>query len=108
MFQCIVSDFTQDRWSKDKNNSNGCKKKVYRFEIQFYYVLTPKTFKLVDISRKSKKKAKNSYGGFPTEFVPEVQKSIGSIGDRIIHGEVFKLNGMGRSGEPNFSGQTAE
>jgi hypothetical protein len=40
---------------------------------------------LVDISRKSKKGAKNSYGGYPTEFVPKVQKSIGSIGDQIIH-----------------------
>jgi hypothetical protein len=44
-----------------------------------------KAFKLVDISRKSKKGAKNSYGGYPTEFVPEVQKSIGSIEDQIIH-----------------------
>jgi hypothetical protein len=25
------------------------------------------------------------YGGYPTEFVPEVQKSKGSIGDQIIH-----------------------
>jgi hypothetical protein len=40
---------------------------------------------LVDILRKSKKGAKNSYRDYPTEFVPEVQKSIGSIGDQIIH-----------------------
>jgi hypothetical protein len=52
---------------------------------------------------KFKKRAKNSYGGYQTEFVPEVQKSKGSIG-----GEVSKLNGKGNSGEPNFSGQTAE
>jgi hypothetical protein len=57
----------------------------FRFEIKFYYVLSPKTFKSVDILRKSKKGAKNSYGGYPTEFVPEVQKSIGSIGDQTIH-----------------------
>jgi hypothetical protein len=29
---------------------------------------------------KVKKGAKNSYGGYPTEIVSEVQKSIGSIG----------------------------
>jgi hypothetical protein len=39
----------------------------------------------VDILRNSKKGPKNSNGGYPTEFVPEVQKSIGSIGDQIIH-----------------------
>jgi hypothetical protein len=39
----------------------------------------------VDILRKSKKEAKILYGGYPTEFVPEVQKSKGSIGDQIIH-----------------------
>jgi hypothetical protein len=39
----------------------------------------------MNISRKSEKGAKNSYGGYPTKFAPEVQKSIGSIGDQIIH-----------------------
>jgi hypothetical protein len=65
----------------------------------------------VDILRKSKKGAKNSYGGYPTEFVPDVQKSIGSIGTKSFTnpiGEVFNLNKKGRSGKPNFSGQTAE
>jgi hypothetical protein len=40
---------------------------------------------LVNNSRESEKGAKNSYGSYPTEFVPEVQKSIGSIGDQISH-----------------------
>jgi hypothetical protein len=44
------------------------------------------------------------------EFVSEVQKSIGSIEAKSVtnpKAEVSKLNGKGRSGEPNFSGQTA-
>jgi hypothetical protein len=53
--------------------------------IKFYIKSSPKTLKLVNISRESEKGAKSSYGSYPTEFVPEVQKSIGSIGDQISH-----------------------
>jgi hypothetical protein len=31
MFQGIVSDFTQNRWSKNQKNLNGCKKKSSHF-----------------------------------------------------------------------------
>jgi hypothetical protein len=37
--------------------------------IKFYIKSSPKTFKLVNISRESKKGAKNSYDSYPTEFV---------------------------------------
>jgi hypothetical protein len=61
--------------------------KVYFFElnIKFYIKSRPKTLKLVNISRESEKEAKYSYGSYPTEFLPEVQKSKGSIGDQISH-----------------------
>jgi hypothetical protein len=59
--------------------------KVYFFElsIKFNIKSSPKTLKLVNISRESEKGAENSFWSYPTEFVPEVQKSIGSIGDQI-------------------------
>jgi hypothetical protein len=53
--------------------------------IKFYIKSSPKTLKLVNISRESEKGAKNSYRSYPTEFVPKVQKLIGSIGDQISH-----------------------
>jgi hypothetical protein len=60
---------------------------VYFFELskKFYIKSSPKTLKLVNMSRVTEKGAKNSYGSYPTEFVPEVQKSIGSIEDQISH-----------------------
>jgi hypothetical protein len=44
---------------------------VYFFElsIKFYIKSSPKTLKLVYISRESEYGAKNSYGRYPTEFV---------------------------------------
>jgi hypothetical protein len=83
--------------------------KVYFFElsIKFDIKSTPKTLKLVNISRESEKGAKNSYGSYPTEFVPEVQK-LGTKSVTNPKAKVSKLNGKGRSGEPNFSGQTAD
>jgi hypothetical protein len=47
--------------------------KVYFFElsIKFYIKSSPKTIKLVNFSQGSEKGAKNSYGSYPTEFVPE-------------------------------------
>jgi hypothetical protein len=61
--------------------------KVYFFElrIKFYIKSSPKTLTLVNISRESEKGPKNSYGSYTTEFVPEVKKSIRSIGDQISH-----------------------
>jgi hypothetical protein len=56
--------------------------KVYFFELSTSN--QAQTLKLVNISRESEKGAKNSYGSYPTEFVLEVQKSIGSIWDQII------------------------
>jgi hypothetical protein len=54
----------------------GCKK-VYFFElsIKFYIKSSPKTIKLVNFSHGSEKGAKNSYGSYPTEFVPEVKNT---------------------------------
>jgi hypothetical protein len=49
--------------------------KVYFFElsVKFYFKSSPKTLKLLNISRGSEKGAKSSYGRYPTEFVFEVK-----------------------------------
>jgi hypothetical protein len=55
--------------------------KVYfiEFSIKFYIKSSPKTLKLVNFSHGSshgsEKGAKNSYGRYPTEFVPEVKNT---------------------------------
>jgi hypothetical protein len=43
---------------------------VFQFKIS-----TPKTLKLVNFSHGSEIGAKNSYGSYPTEFVPEVKNT---------------------------------
>jgi hypothetical protein len=53
--------------------------------IKFYIKSSPKTLKLVNISPESEKGAKNSYGSYPTEFVPEVEKATGLIEDQISY-----------------------
>jgi hypothetical protein len=54
--------------------------KVYFFELclKFYIKSSPKTLKLVYISRESEKVAKNSYGSYSTEFVHETQTDTDS------------------------------
>jgi hypothetical protein len=50
---------------------------VYFFElsINFYIKSSPKILKLVNFSHGSEKGAKNLYGSYPTEFVPEVKNT---------------------------------
>jgi hypothetical protein len=50
---------------------------VYFFElsIKFYIKSSRKTLKLVNFSYGCEKGAKNSYGSYPTEFVPEVKNT---------------------------------
>jgi hypothetical protein len=51
--------------------------KVYFFELSIilYIKSSPKTLKLANFSHGSEKGAKNSYGSYPTEFVPEVKNT---------------------------------
>jgi hypothetical protein len=48
--------------------------KVYFFELNITSNQA-QTLKLVDFSHGSEKEAKNSYGSYPTEFVPEVKNT---------------------------------
>jgi hypothetical protein len=64
---------------------------VYIFElsIKFYVKSSPKTLKLVNISRGSGKGAKNSYGSYLTEFVfkikYELKASFKKRANKIFH-----------------------
>jgi hypothetical protein len=51
--------------------------KIYFFElsIKFYIKSSPKTLKLVNFSHGCERRAKNSYGSYPTDFVPEVKNT---------------------------------
>jgi hypothetical protein len=53
--------------------SDPLKYNFFELSIKFYIKSSPKTLKLGNFSHGSEKGAKNSYGSYPTEFVPEVK-----------------------------------
>jgi hypothetical protein len=67
--------------------------------LKFNYVLSPKPFKLVDISRKSETRAKNSYGSYPTVFVFEVKDA--RLIPSVIQKEFERI--FQKAGGQNFS-----